>query len=88
MYFVEEKDKNYKKLKRFCFFCGEFKGRIKDYLILKYKNEEEVWYVLLLLKELRDRVFVQLRKEGIFKVNVEMLSKEKVDILKFIKEWN
>lgn len=56
-------------------------------LILKYKNEE-VWYVFLFLKELRDRVFVKLRKEGIFKVNVEMLSKEKVDILKFIKEWN
>lgn len=76
MHFAEEKDKNYKKPRRPCPFCGEFKGRIKDHLTSKHKNEEEVRHALSLPKELRDRAFAQLRKEGIFKANAEMLSKE------------
>lgn len=88
MHFAEEKDKNYKKPKRPCPFCGEFKGRIKDHLTSKHKNEEEVRHALSFPKELRDRAFAKLRKEGIFKANAEMLSKEKVDISKLIKERN
>lgn len=85
MHFAEEKDKNLKKPRRPCPFCGEFKGRIKDHLTSKHKNEEEVRHALSLPKELRDRAFAQLRKEGIFKANAEMLSKEKVDNLKTYK---
>lgn len=88
MHFAEEKDKNYKKPRRPCPFCGEFKGRIKDHLTSKHKNEEEVRHALSFPKELRDRAFAMLRKEGIFKANAEMLSKEKVDISKLIKERN
>lgn len=87
MHFAEEKDKNYKKPRRPCPFCGEFKGRIKDHLTSKHKNEE-VRHALSFPKELRDRAFAKLRKEGIFKANAEMLSKEKVDISKLIKERN
>lgn len=45
------------------------KGRLIEYIKLKYKIEEKVKYVLMFFKDFRDRVFDIMKKEGIFMVN-------------------
>ena len=75
---VDEADKMQKKKrpKRPCPFCDKMASRLSDHIKRKHKYEEKVINALSLPKELRDREFQTFKKEGIFKVNSNMLSKE------------
>jgi hypothetical protein len=74
---VDEAEKMQKKRpKRPCPFCGKMASRLTDHIKRKHKNEESVINALSLPKELRDREFQTFKKEGIFKVNSSLLSKE------------
>ncbi|XP_055999196.1 uncharacterized protein LOC125672892 isoform X3 [Ostrea edulis] len=73
-----EAEKTQKKVrpKRPCPFCDKLASRLSDHIKRKHKNEESVVNALSLPKELRDREFQTFKKEGIFKVNSNLLSKE------------
>ncbi|XP_062606599.1 uncharacterized protein LOC134268369 isoform X2 [Saccostrea cucullata] len=84
----ETAKRNSAKLKRPCPFCGEMKGRLTDHLKAKHKNEEQVKNALQLPKYLRDRAFDEMKKEGIFKANTEMIKSGDFDVSKLIRERN
>ncbi|XP_061166803.1 uncharacterized protein LOC133175710 [Saccostrea echinata] len=76
------------KPKRPCPFCGEMKGRLTDHLKAKHKNEEQVKNALQLPKHLRNRAFDEMKKEGIFKANSEMIKSGDLEVSKLIRERN
>ena len=74
--------------KRPCPFCGIMRLRIRDHCVAKHKGEQQVIHAESLPKDLRDLAYKQLRKEGIFKANAEILKDKVVDVSKLHRERN
>ena len=84
--FVEKNKTKSTRPKRPCPFCGQQKGRLTDHLKSKHKHEEQVKNALALPKDLRNRAFALMKKEGIFKANAEMLKSGDIDTTQLIRE--
>nr|XP_034299375.1 uncharacterized protein LOC105334630 isoform X2 [Crassostrea gigas] len=76
------------KPKRPCPFCGMLASRLTDHITRKHKMEESVKAALALPKELRNREFQKLKKEGIFKANKNLLKEQNPDYSKILVERN
>eukprot|EP00105_Crassostrea_gigas_P043022 XP_019927170.1 PREDICTED: uncharacterized protein LOC105338725 [Crassostrea gigas] len=83
-----KKGKRKSRPKRPCPFCGQLKGRLTDHIKAKHKTEEQVKQALALPKDLRDRAFDLMKKEGIFKANTELLKSQRRDEINLIRERN
>uniref|UniRef100_K1PSU4 Uncharacterized protein n=1 Tax=Magallana gigas TaxID=29159 RepID=K1PSU4_MAGGI len=85
---AEEKNKGKSRPKRPCPFCGQVKGRLTEHIKSKHKTEEKVKHALTLPKDLRDRAFDTMKKEGIFMANNQLLKSRDVDMTNLIRERN
>lgn len=64
------------------------KGRLTEHIKSKHKTEEKVKHALTLPKDLRDRAFDTMKKEGIFMANNQLLKSRDVDMTNLIRERN
>ncbi|XP_065942405.1 uncharacterized protein [Magallana gigas] len=74
--------------RRPCPFCGTMASRLTDHMKRKHKMEESVKAALALPKELRDREFQKIKKEGIFLANKNLLKEKNPDYSKILAERN
>ncbi|XP_061193714.1 uncharacterized protein LOC133201942 [Saccostrea echinata] len=72
--------------RRPCPFCGTMASRLTDHIKRRHKFEESVKAALALPKDLRDKEFEKMKKEGIFKANTDVLMKENPDYSKLMNQ--
>ena len=76
-----------KKPSRPCVFCGGFQSQLKRHIIRKHGHENSVQAALKLPKAEQNRAFEALRKEGIYKKNVELIhNNEDIDLIRERKQ--
>ena len=70
--------------KRPCPHCGRCQSRLTRHMACKHKNEEAVQKALALPKAKRDAAFTALRRDGILKINTDLigLDRPEADLLR------
>ena len=70
--------------KRPCPYCGRCQSRLTRHMACKHKNEEAVQKALALPKAKRDAAFTALRRDGILKINTDLigLDRPEADLLR------